>query len=106
MTRYNKKNIMTTAHKLYRDGRFGDFAECLTIAWADAKKVVAVREAIGEENHTYYGWTLLGFEVIHNLHAVASVEVHKPCKTKTTTKLHFFTREQVCEIGTQPYKVA
>ena len=105
--KYNKKNIMTQAHEFYRDGRFADtFSECLRMAWESARKVVLVREAIAVESHTYGGWLELGYEVIHNEHAVAQVEVYKALKTKTTTKLSFFTREQVCESGSQPYGVA
>ena len=104
--KYNKAEIMRTAHVLYRDGRYGeDFGECLRMAWADAK---AINLAVAgyEEIHTYYGWTLLGYEVIHGEHATVKVEIHKPLKTKTTTTKAYFTREQVCEIGTQPYEVA
>ena len=104
--KYNRKNIMTEAHTLYNDGRFGGWAECLRKAWANAKAVKATVEALGEEAHTWYGWTLLGLEVIHGETAKAKVEVYKPLKTKTTTTKAYFTREQVCVLGTQPAKVA
>lgn len=102
---YNKRNIMKTAHKLYRDGRFGDFADCLRTAWVNEKKVVAVRTAIGMEAHTWYGWTQLGYEVIHDEQTVAQVVIVDTTKKGTRT-ISFFTKEQVCELGTQPIAVA
>ena len=101
---YNRKNIMTEAHKLYRDGRFGDWAECLRKAWFNAKAVKATLEAIGEEAHTWYGWTLVGKEVRHGEATVAQVVVFAPLKTKTTTTKSYFTARQVVELGTQPAK--
>ena len=105
--KYNKVRIMSEAHKFYRDGRFADtFGECLKMAWENAKRIADARAVIDEEAHTYSGWGELGYEVIHGEHAVVKVEVYKVYKTKITTNIAFFTREQVCEIGTQPYKVA
>lgn len=103
--KYNRKEIMTTAHELYRDGRFGGWAECLRKAWYNAKAVRATVEALGGDANTWFGWTLLGLEVIHGETAKAKVEVYKPLKTKTTTKKAYFTREQVCVLGTQPIEI-
>ena len=102
--KFNKKSIMTEAHELYRDGRFGTWVECLKKAWFNAKAVKATVEALEEEAHTWFGWTLLGYEVRHGETAVAKAEVFKPLKTKTTTNKAFFTRAQVVELGTQPPK--
>lgn len=102
--KYNRRNVMTKAHKLFRDGRYGTFANCLTLAWADEKAVVAVREQFGEVR-TWFGWTTVGREVWHGEHAVVKVIVNDPTTKTGTRKLPFFTFEQTCELGEQPIKV-
>lgn len=103
--KYNKRIIMETAHRLYRSGRYGTFANALRIAWNDEKAVARIRKRHGEV-HTWYGWTLLGREVLHDEHAVEKVTL-ADAKTKSGTRLvPFFTYEQTCELGTQPPKVA
>lgn len=102
--KYNKHDIMTKAHRLYRDGRYGTFANCLTLAWRDAKAVAEVRAQFGEVK-TWYGWTLVGREVWHNETTVAQVVVTDPKTKNGTRKISFFTYEQTCELGAQPVKI-
>lgn len=102
---YDKALIMRNAHKLYRSGRHGDWANCIVKAWADAKTIKATVEAIGEEARTYGGWLALGYEVIHGQHNVGQCIVNSiRWINKTTEILSFFTRSQVCPIGTQAPK--
>ena len=101
--RYNRTQIMAKAHRLYRTGRYGTFANALRLAWADAKAIVAIREEYGEVR-TWYGWTLVGREVIHEQHAIAKVKVADPDTQKGTRVLPFFTYAQTCELGTQSAK--
>lgn len=102
---YNKRAIMAKAHELYRTGRFGTFANALTIAWRDAKAVEHVRATYGDVK-TWFGWTQVGREVWHGEHAIAKVTV-ADAKTKNGTRvIPFFTLAQTCEAGEQPTKVA
>ena len=101
---YNKTTIMRTAHKFYADGRFGTFGECLRKAWENARALKALSEAVGEEIHTWYEWTLLGREVIHEQKTVAQLEVWGILKRGIRTIKSYFTYEQTCELGTQPPK--
>ena len=101
---YNKKQIMLKAHRLFRDGRYGTFAECLVKAWHDAKTFKYFAEGVGEEVHTWYGWTLLGREVIHNEHCVGQIELYEPLKRGISKIFSYFTFGQTCELGTQPPK--
>ena len=101
---YNKRVIMLEAHKFFRDGRFGTFAECLQRAWENAKDIKHFAEGIGEEVHTWYGWTLLGREVIHNEHTIGQIELWDTLKNKVRGIKSYFTRGQTCELGTQPPK--
>ena len=103
--RYNKRDIMYNAHKFYRDGRHGDFANCLRHAWENAKGVKRLADALGEEIHTWKGWTALGREVIHEQKTVGQVDswvTHLKYKIKMA--MSYFTYEQTCELGTQPPK--
>ena len=103
--KYNKAEIMKKAHVLYRDGRYGTFTNALKIAWRDAKAVADIRAEYGDVK-TWYGWTLVGREVWHGEKAVAQTTVAEAKNKKGTQVLSFFTYEQTCEIGEQPYKVA
>lgn len=102
---YNKTQIMKTAHELYRAGWADDFAEALRMAWANAKTVADVRKKFDVEIRTWYGWKMVGKEVYHDEHAVAKVTVFDAHTKKGTRVLAFFTEEQVCDEGTQPYEV-
>ena len=101
--KYNKAEIMRNAHKFYQANRYGTFGECLHRAWENAKAYNKVADKYGEV-HTWYGWTLLGREVIHNETTVAKVTITDP-KTKNGTRvICFFTEAQTCEAGTQAPK--
>ena len=101
---YNKRRIMYNAHKLFRDGRYGTFAECLVKAWENAKTYKRLAEGVGEELNTWYGWKMLGREVRHFEHCVCQAEMWTPLKNAIRKVESFFTFEQTCEEGTQPPK--
>lgn len=101
---YNKRAIMLEAHRFFRDGRYGTFANCLRCAWDNAKKIKNFAEGVGEEVHTWYGWTLLGREVRHEEHNIGQLELWDTFKNKIMGIKSYFTREQTCELGTQPPK--
>lgn len=93
---YNLSNIMKKAWQLF-NANVGSFAECLTKAWADAKAFVEAvsNNFIEEEVHTWYGWKVLGFEVIHESKSVFQITVNDP-KTKSGTRvLSYFAKSQV-----------
>lgn len=103
--KFNKALIMKSAHKFYADGRFGTFGECLRKAWENAKAVKALSEAVGKEVHTWYEWTLLGREVIHEQKCIGQIEAWVThLKNKIRSIKSYFTYEQTCELGTQPPK--
>lgn len=101
---YNKRTIMLNAHEFFRDGRYGTFGECLKKAWENAKQVKAFTEKLGKEVHTWYGWTLLGREVIHGEMTIGQLELWRPFKNKVKGIISYFTYEQTCELGTQAPK--
>lgn len=103
---YNKAIIMKSAHDFYKSGRFGkDWSVCLRKAWANARAIKFTLEGIGEEARTYGGWLALGYEVIHGEHNVGQCIINSiRYMSKTTETLSYFTRSQVCVIGTQPPK--
>lgn len=104
IVRYNKRTIMLNAHKLYRSGKQGIWAECLVKAWENAKRYKRMAEDVGKEVHTWYGWTQLGREVIHGEHAVAQISLYDTLKNGIARVMSYFTYEQTCELGTQPPK--
>ena len=101
---YNKRAIMLNAHDLYRGGKNGDFAECLRKAWENAKEYKELAELVGEEVHTWYGWTLLGREVIHDEVSIGKIAVWDTLKNKAKRIKAYFKFNQTCELGTQPPK--
>ena len=101
---YNKRNIMLEAHRFFRDGRHGTFSDCLKHAWENAKNLKNFAEAIGKEVHTWYGWTLLGREVIHEQQTIGQLEMWDNLKKRIRTIKSYFTYEQTCELGAQPPK--
>lgn len=104
--KFDKAQIMRTAHKFYRDGRMGTFADCLRKAWANAKTVKSTVEAVGMEARTYGGWLALGYEVIHGEKSVAQCVVNSiRYASKTLETLSFFSVAQICEKGMQADKV-
>lgn len=80
MRRFNLKNIMLKAWKLFRSKKGLSFAECLLHrAWLSAKaeeinekRVEEAKRAAGvtEEAATWSTWKTLGYEVIHGLKAL------------------------------------
>lgn len=106
IVKYNKADIMRNAHKFYRDGRMGTFADCLRKAWANAKTIKKTVEAVGMEARTYAGWLALGYEVIHGEKTVAQCVVNSVRYAKKTVEtLSFFSVAQICEKGMQADKV-
>lgn len=61
MRKYNLRNIMRAAWRLYRAGT-ASFSLALRMAWSNEKARHAVQEAAGiaEETHTWAGWKQLG----------------------------------------------
>ena len=109
--KYNLKAIMTKAWEIYRKATKVaiTFSEALKRAWAWAKvqasntaKIAAAAIAAGitEEFHTWYGWTMLGREVIHESKAVFQVVVETPERgIGKTFKKSFFVLSQTAEIA-------
>jgi hypothetical protein len=105
VVKYNKKTIMTQAHKFFADGRMGTWSVCLKKAWANAKAVKTTIETIGEEAKTYGQWLASGYEVIHGEHNVGQCIVNSVRYAKKTIEtLSFFTWGQVVPVGTQADK--
>lgn len=103
MKRFSLKGIMLDAWKFVKKQGI-TMSEALKKAWSKAKLVAATLEKIGEEAHTWYGWKMLGFEVIHNEKTIAQVTV--PATTKTgTTVLSYFVRSQVTDQPQEPKEV-
>ena len=108
--KYDLKAIMTKAWELFRKATKAaiTFSEALRRAWAWAKaqatnaaKIAAAAIAAGitDEYHTWYGWKMLGREVIHESKAVFQVVVDTPEKgIGKTFKKSFFTLNQTAEI--------
>lgn len=91
---YNKREIMTKAWEFFR-AKMGSFSTCLKVAWNNAKLIFKALINEKEECHTWYGWKLLGYEVIHESIAVAKVRV-VDSKTKDKTRmLSYFGKSQV-----------
>ena len=109
--KYNLSKIMSKAWNLYRKATKVaiTFSEALRRAWAWAKvqasnaaKIAAAALAAGitEEYHTWYGWTMLGREVIHESKAVFQVVIDTPEKgAGKTFRQSFFTVSQTAEIA-------
>ena len=111
--KYNLKVIMTKAWEIFKKPAKSTitFAESLRRAWAWFKalavnaakiEVAAIEAGVTEEYHTWYGWTMLGREVIHESKTVFQVVVDTPEKgIGKTFKKSFFTLSQ-----TQPAPIA
>lgn len=111
--KYNLKAIMTKAWEIFKKATKVaiTFSEALRRAWAWAKvqagnaekiAAAAIANGITEEYHTWYDWTMLGREVIHESKAVFQVVVDTPEKgIGKTFKKSFFTLSQ-----TQPAPIA
>jgi len=102
--KYDLRAIMLRAWKNYRKGGM-TFGEALHRAWLSEKaqdvnqqRVEAAKEAadILEEVNTWYGWKLLGFEVIHGMKALFGVDlIHGSKGDGATYKARFFGASQV-----------
>lgn len=105
IVKYNKQIIMKEAHKFYRDGRFGDFGECLRKAWENAKTTKNAFEAVGKEVNTWYGWYTKGLEVVHGQHALFQLELWDTYAKRTLKVIKsYFGAEQTCRAGSQGYE--
>ena len=107
MKRYNLSTLMSKAWSIYRKASkkaTASFADALKAAWAwikvqasNTEKITAaaIANGITEEYHTWYGWTMLGREVIHESKAAFQVIVDTPEKgIGKTFKKSFFTLAQ------------
>lgn len=102
--KYDLRAIMLRAWKNYRKGGM-TFGEALHRAWLSEKaqdvnqqRVEAAKEAAGirEEVNTWYGWKLLGFEVIHGMKALFGVDlIHGSKGDGAIYKARFFGSSQV-----------
>ena len=102
--KYNLRAIMLRAWKNFRKGGM-TFGEALHRAWLSEKaqdvnqqRVEAAKEATGilEEVNTWYGWKLLGFEVIHGMKALFGVDlIHGSKGDGAIYKARFFGASQV-----------
>lgn len=101
---YDKRAIMREAHRFFRGGKMGDFGMCLRKAWENAKLYRGLAEGIGEVIHTWYGWKMLGREVIHDMLNVGQIDVWDDTTKSGKRVKSYFTFEQTCELGTQPPK--
>lgn len=100
MSKYNLRNIMATAWKIFRKG-VKSFAEALRMAWANAKALhKAKKEAqISEETHTWSGWKALGFEVVHESKALYKATINDPATKSGKRTVCYFGVSQVQRIG-------
>ncbi len=102
--KYNLRAIMLRAWKNFRKGGM-TFGEALHRAWLSEKaqdvnqqRVEAAKEETGilEEVNTWYGWKLLGFEVIHGMKALFGVDlIHGSKGDGAIYKARFFGASQV-----------
>ena len=96
MKKFNLKNIMHEAWKLYRKG-VASFSLALRLAWANAKlnQIVREHEGITEECHSWAGWKALGYEVRHESKALYQVVIADPATKTGTRKTSYFGISQV-----------
>ena len=100
--KYDKHFIMKEAHRFYRDGRMGDFGECLRKAWDNAKTTKNAFEGVGREVRTWYGWKQVGLEVIHGQHALFQLPLWDTYAKNTIRVVKsYFGAEQTCQEGSQ-----
>ena len=102
--RYDKRAIMLEAHRFFRGGRFGTFADCLRKAWENIKGKTDIAKDAGEPVNTWFGWTLLGREVRHNEQTIGQFEAWDDTTKSGKRVKSYFTYGQTCELGTQPPK--
>lgn len=105
MKKFNLRNIMLKAWKLFRTAADLSFAECLHRAWLSAKareinnrRIEEAKAAAGvtEETNTWSEWKKLGYEVIHGSRALFGCELIWGSKGDGQTyKARFFGKSQV-----------
>ena len=105
MRKFNLKNIMLKAWKLFRSKKDLNFAECLHRAWLSAKaeeinekRVEDAKRAAGvtEETATWSTWKALGYEVIHGSKALFGCDLIWGSKGDGQIyKARFFGKSQV-----------
>lgn len=96
MKKYNLKSIMSAAWKIFRKG-IQSFAVALRMAWANAKAHNAAKAEAGisEETHTWSGWKLLGYEVIHESKALYKAILSDPSTKSGKRVTCYFGASQV-----------
>lgn len=100
--KYNKKSIMNKAWELVKKFEL-TISKALKIAWANAKAILKAKmdANVTEDCHTWYGWKMIGKEVIHESVALFKVMVID-LKTKSGYRtLSYFGASQVTELGSQ-----
>lgn len=103
--KYNLRNIMLKAWKLFRKHTDLGFAECLHRAWLSAKaeeinekRIESAKEEAGitEETATWSDWKQRGYEVIHGAKALFGCCLIWGSKGDNKTyNARFFGRSQV-----------
>lgn len=103
--KYDLRNIMLRAWRLYREGKGLSFAECLHRSWisekaqpVNAERIEAAKQAAGitEECNTWAGWKKAGSEVIHGSKALFGVDLIYGSKGDNAVyKARFFGASQV-----------
>lgn len=107
--KYDLRNIMLRAWKLYREGKGLSFGECLHRSWLSEKaapvNAAIIEDAkaeagIEEECNTWAGWKKLGFEVIHGSKALFGCDLIYGSKGDGAIyKARFFGASQVQAIA-------
>ena len=108
MKKYNLKNIMLRAWKLYRSKKGLPFGECLHRAWIsekaleiNAERVERAKTAAGvtEEIATWSEWKKRGYEVLHGSKALFGCELIWGSRGDGQTyKASFFGMSQVAAL--------
>ena len=103
--RYNLREIMTRAWRLYREGKGLTVAEALHRSWisekaqpVNAERIEAAKQAAGivEEVKTWSGWKAAGYMVIHGSKALFGCDlIHGSKGDGAIYKARFFGASQV-----------
>ena len=98
--KYNLSHIMRSAWSIFRKG-VKSFSEALRMAWSNAKSHNTAKQAarINEETHTWSGWKLLGYEVIHESKALYKAILSDPATKSGKRVTCYFGASQVQPIG-------
>lgn len=96
MQKYDRRSIMSDAWNIFRKG-VQSFALALRMAWQNAKAQAEAKRTAGvtEETHTWYGWKVLGFEVIHESKALYKAILNDPSTKSGTRVTCYFGISQV-----------